>query len=109
MRQVLARAVVWGLIDVNPAKPGVDNPSPRRREQRQFESWAELDAVAARLAPRYWLMVDFAAATVLQPAEWVALERRDVDCDARRVRASFVHERSVEVHENGLHDFRNRE
>jgi len=46
LRQVLARAVVWGMIDVNPAKLGVDNPSPRRREQRPFESWAELDAVA---------------------------------------------------------------
>jgi hypothetical protein len=32
--QVLAHAVVWGMIDVNPAKLGVDNPSPRRREQR---------------------------------------------------------------------------
>src|SRR5918996_775301 len=36
LRQVLARAVVWGMIDVNPAKLGVDNPSPRRREQRSF-------------------------------------------------------------------------
>ena len=31
LRQVLARAVVWGMIEVNPAKLGVDNPSPRRR------------------------------------------------------------------------------
>jgi hypothetical protein len=52
LRQVLARAVVWGMIDVNPAKLGVDNPSPRRREQRPFESWAELDRVAAKLSPR---------------------------------------------------------
>jgi hypothetical protein len=50
---VLSRAVLWGMIDVNPAKLGVDNPSPRRREQRPFESWAELDAVAANLTPRY--------------------------------------------------------
>src|SRR5919109_2706164 len=28
-RQVLARAVVWGMLDVDPAKLGVDNPSPR--------------------------------------------------------------------------------
>jgi hypothetical protein len=53
LRQVLARAVVWGMIDVNPAKLGVDNPSPRRREQRPFESWAELDALTAHLSPRY--------------------------------------------------------
>src|SRR2546426_3138501 len=83
LRQVLARAVVWGMIDVNPAKLGVDNPSPRRREQRPFESWAELDAIAAHLAPRHRAMVIFAAATGLRPAEWLALEWRDIDLDAR--------------------------
>jgi hypothetical protein len=46
LRQVLARAAVWGMVDENPAKLGVDNPSPRRREQRPFDSWAELDALA---------------------------------------------------------------
>jgi integrase len=85
LRQVLARAVLWGMIDANPAKLGVDNPSPRRREQRPFESWAELDAVAAHLAPRYRPIVFFAAATGLRPAEWVALEWRDVDREARVV------------------------
>jgi integrase len=92
LRQVLHRAVVWGMIDVNPAKVGVDNPTPRRREQRPFESWAELNAVAARLAPRYAPMVIFAAATGLRPAEWIALEERDVDRKARvvYVRRSFT-------------------
>jgi integrase len=102
LRQVLARAVLWGMIDVNPAKLGVDNPSPRRREQRPFESWAELDAVAANLTPRYRPMVIFAAATGLRPAEWLALERlalerlalerRDIDRGARvvYVRRSFT-------------------
>ena len=61
------RAVVWGMIDVNPAKVGVDNPQPRRKEQRPFESWAELEAVAASLGPRYGPMVLFAAATGLRP------------------------------------------
>jgi integrase len=92
LRQVLARAVLWGLIDVNPAKRGVDNPSLRRREQRPFESWAEIDAVAANLASRYRPMVIFAAATGLRPAEWLALERRDIDRQARvvYVRRSFT-------------------
>jgi integrase len=85
LRQVLSRAVVWGMIDVNPAKLGVDNPSPRRREQRPFESWAELDAVAANLGPRYTPVVVFAAATGLRPGEWVALEQRDVDREPRVV------------------------
>jgi integrase len=88
LRQVLARAVVWGMIDVNPAKLGVDNPSPRRREQRPFESWAELDTVAANLPTRHRPMVIFAAATGLRPAEWVALEWRDLDLAARVV---YVH------------------
>jgi hypothetical protein len=34
LRQVLARAVVWGLLDVNPAKQGVENPQRRRTEKR---------------------------------------------------------------------------
>jgi integrase len=88
LRQVLARALLWGMIDVNPAKLGVDNPSPRRREQRPFESWAELHAVAANLASRYRQMVIFAAATGLRPAEWLALEWRDLDLEARVV---YVH------------------
>jgi integrase len=80
------------MIDLNPAKLGVDNPSPRRREQRPFESWAELGAVAANLAARYRPMVIFAAATGLRPAEWLALEGRDLDLQARvvYVRRSFT-------------------
>jgi hypothetical protein len=38
LRQVLQRAVAWGMIDVNPAKVGVDNPVRRRKEQHPFES-----------------------------------------------------------------------
>ena len=53
LRQVLARAVVWGMIDSNPAKQGVDNPQRRRTEKRPFESWAQLDELAVRLGPRY--------------------------------------------------------
>ena len=78
LRQVLARAVVWGMIDVNPAKQGVDNPQKRRTEKRPFDSWAELEAVAARLGPRNGPMVIFAAATGLRPGEWIALEHRDI-------------------------------
>jgi integrase len=92
LRQVLARAVVWGMIDVDPAKLGVDNPPPRRKEQRPFESWAELASVVANLDRRYGPMVVFAAATGLRPAEWLALERRDVDRKAHvvYVRRSFT-------------------
>jgi integrase len=85
LRQVLARAVVWGMIDSNPAKQGVENPQRRRTEKRPFESWAQLDELAARLGPRYGPPVVFAAATGLRPGEWMALEPRDIDREARVV------------------------
>jgi integrase len=85
LRQVLTRAVSWGLLDVNPAKLGVENPQRRYAEKRPFESWEELYALADRLGPRYGPMVLFAAATGLRPGEWLALEHRDVDRDSRVV------------------------
>jgi integrase len=88
LRQVLARAVDWGLIDTKPAKVGVGNPQRRPSEMRPFESWDELDAVAARLGRRHGPMVICAAATGLRPGEWIALEHRDVDRDAR---VAYVH------------------
>jgi len=63
LRQVLNRAVAWGLIDYNPAKRGVPNPMRRSKEKRPFESWQQLEAVAVRLGPVYGPMVVFAAAT----------------------------------------------
>jgi integrase len=92
LRQTLHRAVVWGMIDINPAKVGVDNPTPRRKEQRPFESWAELEGIAAALGPRYGPMIIFAAATGLRPAEWIALEKRDINHEERAVyvRRSFT-------------------
>jgi integrase len=83
LRQVLGRAVSWGLIDVNPAKQGIDNPQRRYTEKRPFESWAELEALAAELGPRHGPLVLFAAATGLRPGEWIALEQRDIDRNAR--------------------------
>ena len=85
LRQVLARAVAWGMIDVNPAKQGVDNPQRRRTEKRPFESWAQLAAVASKLGACSGPLVMFAAATGLRPGEWIALERRDIDPTARVV------------------------
>ena len=79
LRQVLNRAVAWELIEVNPAKRGVDNPLRRFPEKRPFESWAEIEVVAAKLGRVYGPMVVFAAATGLRPAELFALGRRDLD------------------------------
>jgi integrase len=85
LRQVLARAVSWGLLDVNPAKLGVENPQRRYTEKRPFDSWDELNALADRLGPRHGPMMLFAAATGLRPGEWLALEHRDVDREAQVV------------------------
>jgi integrase len=85
LRQVLARAVSWGLLDVNPAKLGVENPQRRYTEQRPFESWDELYALADKLGPRNGPMVLFAAATGLRPGEWLALEQRDIDRETQVV------------------------
>ena len=85
LRQVLARAVNWGLLDVNPAKVGVENPQRRYTEKRPFESWDELHTLADKMGPRHGPMVLFAAATGLRPGEWLALEHRDVDRDAQVV------------------------
>lgn len=83
--QVLGCAVEWRMIDVNPAKHGVNNPQRRRTEKRPFESWAQLAEVASRLGERERALVIFAAATGLRPGEWIALERRDIDRTAHVV------------------------
>jgi integrase len=83
LRQVLSRAVEWRMIDVNPAKHGVDNPQRRRTEKRPFESWTQLAQIASQLGDRERALVIFAAATGLRPGEWIALEHRDIDRNAR--------------------------
>src|SRR5205807_1972956 len=91
LRQVLHRALAWGMLDVNPAKVGVDNPMRRRKEQHPFESWIELEALDGDRAA---LRADdpVRPATGLRPAEWIALEKRDIDREERvvYVRRSFT-------------------
>jgi integrase len=81
LRQVLGRAVVWGLLESNPAKRGVPNQLRRSKEKQPFESWRQIYEIAERLSPIYGPMVVFSAATGLRPSELFALEQRDIDRD----------------------------
>ena len=79
-RQTLAYAVDAGLLNENPAKK-VPNPEARREEITPFDSWTELETIAAEIDPRWRAIPIFAAGTGLRPQEWIALERADIDRD----------------------------
>ena len=49
LRQVLARAVQWGLLDRNPARKGSRTQAPR--ESAPFDSWRRSGPLAALLGP----------------------------------------------------------
>jgi integrase len=97
LREVLNHAVASEISDSNPAKAGVDNPRRQHPEKRPSESWTEIDAVAEHLGSVYgpMIVVGAAAATGLRPGEWIALEQRDLDRDARvvYVHRAFAHGR----------------
>jgi integrase len=84
LRQALGAAVRWGYMGANPAKQAGRNPQPPPRPVRAF-TVVELDAIRAELSPAYLALPTFVAATGLRPEEWQALERRDVDSQARIV------------------------
>jgi integrase len=76
--QVLNQAVRWEWIEKSPARHIV-NPKPKAPEIQPFADWAELEAIAEELDPRFDAIPLFSVGTGLRPEEWIALERRDVD------------------------------
>jgi integrase len=86
-RQALAWGFARGLTEREPSV-GIKNPKPKRHERRPiipFEEWLEIDAIADELDARYRAIPVFAVGTGLRPEEWLALERADVDREARLV------------------------
>ena len=90
------QALAWaadpdrGLLERNPSD-GIKNPKRRRHERKDvfpFESWQEIDAIAAELAapegrsktyPAYSALIVVMAGTGLRPEEAFALHRADLD------------------------------
>ena len=90
LRQVLNAGVEWGYLSRSPARRGAFKvPSKRARVRpiRPFESWAEVEAVAAACAdlnPIAGPLVRFVCATGLRtPGEVVTLQWSQIDLKAK--------------------------
>src|SRR3954470_909918 len=80
LRQVLASAVRWQWIERNAALD-VKNPQHPRPEFVPFESWDEVDAVAAELGP-FGPIAVFCVGTGVRPEEAFGADWTDVDLTA---------------------------
>jgi integrase len=92
-RQVLEYAVAIGLLDRNPtarirnSRASVDE----HREQRPFESWKQVEAIAEEMDPRFAAIPLVLVGTGLRPEELFALERRDLDLNAGVLSVELVY------------------
>jgi integrase len=94
-RQVLEYAVAMGLLASNPTARIRNTRAAVRREQRPFESWEEVEAIAAELDPRYAAIPVVLVGTGLRPEELFALERRDLDIEAGVLRIERVYTQRI--------------
>ena len=81
---MLEYAVAMGLLDRNPTARirNVRAAVEVKRGQQPFETWEEVEAIAAELDPRFAAIPVVLVGTGLRPEELWALERRDLDLDA---------------------------
>lgn len=77
--------MTWSHVLQNPARSFRPTTNTAGKKISPFESWAEVEAVAAR-AGHYGPPVRFACATGLRPQEWAALRWLDVDLAAGTLR-----------------------
>lgn len=83
-KRLFAVATRRGYFVESPARFRVEQGASN--EKHPFESWEHVLAFAGEFRPIYRAIPVFAVATGLRPAEWRALERRDVDLAVRIVR-----------------------
>jgi len=78
---VLEYAVGMGLLEQNPTARIRNRQASldEHREQRPFDLWEQVEAVAAELDPRFAALPVVLVGTGLRPEELFGLERRDVD------------------------------
>jgi integrase len=93
-RQALAWAAARSLCSRD-ATVGIKNPKRKRHERRDvfpFETWGEVESVAAELDTRYLAIPIVGVGCGLRPEELFGLHRADVDRDARvlHVRQRFT-------------------
>lgn len=92
-RQVLEYAVTMGLLERNPTARirNVRASVEVKRGQRPFESWEEVEAIAAEMDPRFAAIPLVLVGTGLRREELFALERRDLDLEAGVVSVERVY------------------
>jgi integrase len=80
-RQALAWGVARGMLERD-ATAGIPNPKRKRQERADvnpFETWEEVEAIAAELDARYRAIPVLLVGTGLRPEEAFGLHRADVD------------------------------